>query len=461
VDAPGHDAGKGKGNMVMRKMTAVMTVALFALWAFADEPPPIVNGGGITLKDLAGMDRLVTVVLKGSNAMDRNLRVLDVGPATFSVMSAKGERTAYLFSSVAEIRVQEGKVESQEFNLDANRALRPEEQKILDRALERCREFFDAASSNQVVKMRAATFLCAGGKKDAAEYLMKLATSNDLPTEVEAALCLFVGGEKDIPRTIIPQGLKSGDRTVRAKAMLLAGLTGDQGAVSTLQVMVRDRAADICGPAAKALAMLGVRNAIPDIFKMLQLNDPVKGDSAVEALSRFGGADVIEQAKALLPQTEGQLRYRLVLLLYKLGDPTGKELMRTEIFATPTLQPEAAPLLAKDGDREAAQYLSNRLQGLYDEKPEVLMFRAKAALALMHSVDPTAMTHLQKLLTANLPIAKQGIANLIAETGRRKLLPILQPLIEDSRVGVSLTACGAALAIARPEFQERYIASLK
>ncbi|MCX5759175.1 MAG: hypothetical protein NTU83_11840 [Candidatus Hydrogenedentes bacterium] len=445
----------------MRKMIVSVALALLAGWAFADAPPPIVNGGGMVLKDLVGKDRIVTVVLKGSNALDCNLHVVDIGPATFSVISAKGERTAYLFSSVAEIRVQDGQVESHEFNLDANRALRPEEQKIVDRALERCRELFDAPNSNQAIKMRAATFLSASGKKDSNEYLHKLVSSNDLPTEVEASLCLYIAGDNEIGKTVVPQGLKSGDRAVRAKASLLAGLTGDQSAAPVLEIMVRDRAKEICAPAARALGLLGVRNVIPDLFKMIQVIEPVKGDAAVFALTRLGGPDVIDQAKELLAHAEGLVRYRLVLLLYHLNDPTGKDLMVKEMLASPTLQPETAPILARDGNREAVQYLAGRLQALYDEKPDVLLFRAKAAIALMYTVDPTAVSHLQKLLTVNHAGVRMEISNLIAETGKRKLLPILQPLIEDARPGVSMAACGAVLAIARPDFQARFVATLE
>ncbi len=446
----------------MRKMMVSVALALLAGWAFADEPPPIVNGGGMVLKDLVGKDRMVTVVLK-NKAMDLNLRVVDIGPVGFSVLPATGERTAYLFSSVAEIRVQDGQVESHEFNLDANRTLRPKEQTIVERVLKRCRELFDTPKIDQSIKMRAATFLSASGEKDSNEYLHKLASSNDLPTEVEASLCLYIAGDNEIGKTVIPQGIKSGDRGVSAKASLLAGLTGDQSVVPVLQIMMRDRAREICAPAARALALLGVRDAIPDLFNLIQLIDSVKGDAAVRALTQLGGSDIVDQAKGLLAHAEGLVRYRLVLLLYRLNDPTGKDLMAKEMFTTPTLQPEAATILARDGNRDAIQYLSGRLQGLYDEKPEVLLFRAKAAIALMYTTDPMAVSHLQKLLAANLPMSKIAICNLIAETGKRKLLPILQPLIEadNKRPWVVMAACGAVLAVAQPDFQARFIATLQ
>lgn len=444
----------------MRKMM-VVALALMAGWAFADEAPAIVNGGGATLKDLIGKERLVTVVLKDSKAMDRNLRVVDVGPANFSVMSSKGERTAYLFSSVAEIRVQDSAVESHDFKLDANRALRPEEQKIVDRAVERCRELFDAADSNQVTKMRAATFLAAVDKKDAVDYLQKLASSNDTATEVEASFCLYIAGNTEINKNIIQQGLKSGDRTTRAKAALLAGLAGDQSATTALSLMVRDRAKEISAPAARALGLLGVRDVIPDLFKMVTSIDPTKGDAAVFALTKLGGADVIERAKEELSRAEGLARFRLALVLYQLKDATGKELMAKEMFNTPTLQPEVAPILARDGNRDAIQYLSNRLQALYDEKPEILTMRGKAAVALLYTPDPTAVSQLQKLLSANVTQARKDICNMIAQTGMRKLLPILQPIVEDTRTGVSMTACGAVLSVARPDFQTRFVATLE
>lgn len=441
----------------MYKFAVSLVLVLVAVGAFADDPPPIVNGGGITLKDLAGKDQLVTVVLKGSNVMDRNLRVVDVSPINFSVVSPKGERTPYLFSLVAEVRLQEGTVESREFNLDENRTLRPDEQKILDRALERSRELFDSASSVQNVKIRAASHLYASGKKDAGEYLHKLAASNDVPTQVTASIALYLAGDNDIPKEIISQGLSSGDRAVRGQAALLAGLLNETSSMPTLTMMVRDRAAEICAPAARALARLGIREAIPELIKMLQLNDPVKGDAAVFALARLGGSDVIEEVKALLPKTSGQIRYRAIQLLYQLGDSSGKDLMVSEGFGTPTLQFEAAIVLAKEKNREAVEYLSKRLQGLYDDKFDVLMSRAKAAIALEQGVDPTAMSHLQKLLTSNINIVRIGICDQIAMSGRRKLLPILQPIIEDVRPNVSLSACGASLCICRSDFHKRFV----
>jgi HEAT repeat protein len=123
----------------------------------------------------------------------------------------------------------------------------------------------------------------------------------------------------------------------------------------------------------------------------------------------------------------------------------------------PTLAPEAALILARDGNWDAVQYLTGRLKRRYDVKEDVMLYRARAAAALMASADPTAVSYIQELLRSDNLIVKKQICILMADLGKRRLIEILQPTIESSDSELALQACSAALAIAKPEFRERYI----
>ena len=441
----------------MHRIIVPLLMGLVAFAALAEDMPPVSNGNGRTLRDLAGKDTLVTVVLKDRGATDHNLRVVEVGPNYFSVAAPNGERLPYKFESVAEVRVQEGKVETRKFNLDENRTLKLEEQKVVDRAFDRAREIFEAANSDQSLKMRAAALLAVSGRADAVEYLRRLSTTNDLATDVDASLKLYLAGDKEIPGTLVSKGLQSGDRKVKAATLKLAGLIGDKGSMPVLYDMLKDRVVDICAPAARALSRLGERDAIPAIVRMLlELNDE-KGDAAIFALSRLGGQDVIDQLKDKLKTTSGQTQYRVVTCLFKLNDPLGKQIMLQQMKKFPTLAPEAALLLARDGNWDAAQFLSKRLKKLYDAKEDVMAYRAKAAAALVANADPTAVSYLQELLRSDNAGSKKLVCVLLAELGKRRLIPVLQPTIESGDADVALQACSAAVAIAKPDFRERFL----
>jgi HEAT repeat protein len=448
----------------MRTFALLRTVALFVAVfcmgvAWAEDAPPLVNGGGATLQTLVGTDKLVTVVLNENGVLDQNLKVVDVGPNYLSVLSPTNQRTAYRFSSVKEIRVQAKKVETKTFNIEDSRSLKIEEQKVLNRALARVREIFDAANSDQLLKMRAATILALDEKKDAIEYLHKLAASNDLETQLDGTLSLYRMGAADINKKVIAAGLASGNRKIKSKAALLAGLTNDAGSTATLLAMARDRAADIAAPAARALGRMKAFEALPIMMKMIMELNQVKGEAAIFGLTRLGGPEVIAQVKEKLDTAEGQIRYRLATVLYNLDDPTGKKLMEQEMLPTATLKPDAALLLAANGNYDGMEWLRWKLKQRFDETPDKLVYRAKAAIALIQGGDAAADSHLQDLLRSSNDKVKRQVCRLVAELGKRRLIPIMQPSIESSEPSVSLMACTATVAMARPPFKDRLVES--
>ena len=442
----------------MRKTVVAGLLVLLAGVGLCEEVR-LVDSGGAALEDLIGTDTYITVVLKGSGAMDKNLRVVDVGPSTVAVVTTSNERTAYHFSSLEEIRVQADRVEAKPFSFGGRRSLKAEEQRIVDRAFSRVKEIFGAANANQGVKMRSASLLILNGDPSAREYLRLLADSNDLQTEINASFRLFLAGEEDIDESLISQGLQSGNAKVRARSADLAGYLGLMSCAPVLLDMVKDRSAEVSTPAARALARLHERQAIPALLRMVTELKEKKGEAAIFALVRLGGADVIVQVKSLLDDATGRMRYRLVRILYELGDPLGKRLIKEESMAIPTLAPEAALVLAGDGDWDSMRLLNARLQRPFDEKEDIMFYRAEAAAVLMKGGDPTAISHLQTMLRSDEDSVKKKVCRLIIELGKRKLITLTQPVIESSNADVSLQACDAAIALARPGYRERLIES--
>lgn len=423
--------------------------------AMAQQIPPVAGGSG-TLKDLAGSQTLVTVVLKGSGALDQNLKVTNVGPDYLSVVDQNGESSAYLFESVQEIRVQKGAVEKREVKASDNQMLRIGEQRVVDRALARAREIFDGANADQNLKMRAATLLAANGNKEGFDYLEKLAATNHLETELDAYQCLYLAGHTDPPSPVISEGLQSGNRLVKAKAATIAGLYNDQSAITVLAPLLQDRLAEISAPAAMALARMGWRDAIPTLMRMVGELHEAKGDAAVFSLTRLNGPDVIKEAKAKLETATGLTRYRLIMLLYKLDDPDGMRLLLEEGMSDPGRALKTACALAKRGDWTGRQYLVNYLKNkYYDETEANLVNRAEAAVGLVAAGELNAVSEIQKLLSINNAAARKRICLMIAELGKRKLIPVLQPTIENADMEVAIEACTAVVAIAKPQFQAK------
>lgn len=424
--------------------------------AIAQNLPPVV--GGSSLKDLVGTPTLVTVVLKESGATDQNLRVLEVGPDYLSVAADDGERTAYLLKSIQEVRVQAGALEKRELNLGESQSLRIEEQRVLDRALGRAREVFDGANADQNLKMRAATLLAATGNKEGLEYLEKLAATNHIETELDAYQCLFLAGKSEVPSAVIEEGLNSGNRVIKAKAALIAGLLNDRSAIPALAQLLQDRLAEISAPAAKALARLGWREQIPTLMRMIAELHEEKGNAAVFGLTRLGGPDVISETKTKLKTATGQTRYRLIMVLYNLEDPEAMSLLAADGLKDPGKALKSAVALAKREDWTGRQYLTAFLKNKYfDETAKNIVDRAEASIALIAANDLTATSELQRLMGINNPAARKQICLLLAELGRRSLIRMTQPLLENADPEVAIEACMAVVAMAKPAFHARLV----
>lgn len=446
----------------MRPFLLSLLVVLTALAVFAEDAPPVVGGGGATLQSLAGSDKLVTVVLKGSGATDPNLSVLEVGPNYFAVQLPNQQRATYPFASVQEIRVQDGKVDTKEFNLEERRSLKMEEQKVVDQAYKRAAEIYEAEGTDQAIKMRAAALLMLSGRKDAEEYLRRLASSNDVATELDAVVNLFFGGATDVGKETIQVGLQSGDLDVKRKAAFLAGLTRDSEVIDYLVDMMNDRRGEISAPAVRALTRLGYRNAIPTMLNMLDDLNEDRAEAAVYGLSEFGSPEIVNAVKKLVPKAEGTPKFRMIRVLYALDDPLGKKLMVQQITEAPTLALDAAIILAKDNNYDGMRYLTEYLKKRYNDDDAVIAARARAAVALIEGGDSMAVSHLQELLRADgKPGTKLKLFSFLAKLGKRRLIPLVSAGIENPDPAVALEACAAAIASAQPAFRDKLVDALE
>ena len=272
----------------MRHAVAVAVLVLAAGLAWAAEVKITGADRPVTLRELAGTDTLVTVVLKDSGAKDANLKVVSATDTTLTVLTQKQGEIPYLLDTVEEVQVQGGKVEGSRFNPEEVQMLRAEQQRVVDRAFSRAREIYGESSDDQEMKMDAAVLLALSNDGDATNYLKQLVESNDLQTQLEASRGLYLIGES-FSESLVRQGLESGNRDARALSASLTGVGGFTDLIPLLKPMFADRAIELSTPAARALARMGQREIISRLVSMVQEPSDVKGEAAVFALARLGG----------------------------------------------------------------------------------------------------------------------------------------------------------------------------
>jgi HEAT repeat protein len=196
------------------------------------------------------------------------------------------------------------------------------------------------------------------------------------------------------------------------------------------------------------------------LLELLVQRNEIKADAAVFGLVQLGGEDVIDQLKAMLPETEGLARFRVVKVLHALGDPLGEKLMREEMMALPTLEQEVAIILAPEGDVRAMQALRERLSRRFEPVEETLLLRADAAAALIRANDPTMLATLMDLRRSDIKSVQIKVYELLGMLGNRSLLPVAQPGLEEKDPEVALKACESVLALVDIEFRGRLLATL-
>ncbi len=451
---------------------AIGCIALCVLSAHAQVS--ILNGGGKRLSDLAGTDTYITVVLKESNARDTNLRIKEVLADRMTVESPNGEPGAYLFDQIREVRVQLGKVAPR--RASSSGVLTGSDLDVAARADARVFEVLGEHASNQSYRMQAAALLAASAGPNAAmavKDLNDLADSNDLPTQLEAGLYLYLAGQPVDPK-IVGRGISSGNRAVRASAIRLAGFIGDPAFSNDLVIILKDPSPDTFTPAARAAGQIGDRKFIPDLLRGLTALNDEKAEACVDALTRLGGPEVIGSVKDLMKDSKGSQWFRMLRVRFALGDEEAIRLMKEQALTEPSFRPEALLLLAEQGDWDASVGLREQLAKSYDANIETLAYRARAAAALILADHPPAKSIMQEIFSitpetiyimgkndkkelkeAHAIQAQVAACMVIARSGARQLMPMLAIPIGNLNPKVALAACQAALSLANPEYRER------
>lgn len=423
----------------------------------------ITGAAGATLEALSGSPTLVTVVLKESGASDANLKVRNYNNKAINFLTANNDIVPYLIADIDRIEVQGGKVEKAELKLEQSRALRPEEQIIYDRALARAREIYQEASANQDVKIQAAMLLALNGEQDAINYLVELANSNNINAQLSAGLALYLSnadvGDKVKLAELVDKGMDSGNRQARSQAALLAGLTQDTAATAQLLTLLQDRAAAQSAPAAKALARLGVREAVPQLLGMLESRSEEKGEAAQWSLIQLGGPEVVEQMKIQLNNAQGFGKLRIAKVLFALEDEAGKKEMNRVFREVFTQAIEAAKVLAAKGDFDAMSYLQERLNEPMEESEEGMIAYVGMATALLKGGDTTAQATLQQVLRSKSVPARVAVTRSLVEVGNRRMMPLIQSSLESRELELAIEACLATVALGNPDFRQRLTAA--
>lgn len=409
-----------------------------------------------SLQAIAGTPTMLTVVLKDSGARDPNLKLLEIRADRIVLMNQKGDIIPYMADSVESIEVQGGIVEKRHTRELDSQVLRAEHQRVVQRAWIRTKEIYSESDEDQGLKIQAATLLALSNDEEAHNYLRKLAESNDIETQLDAAGSLYLVGDT-VSEALLSQGLDSGNRSARVKAASMAGLCDYRDGIILLRSMFQDRAVQFSTPAARALARLGVRDIIPGLMQMIYELHEEKGKAAIFALTHLGDEKIVEELKFRLLEAEGVIRFRMVEVLYNLEDPVGIEELKAIFENYPTLSPEVALLLAKRGDYEATQFLRGRLSRREDPTEENLSFRARNAQALLEGGDPSAMAVFQELLRVSNENVTKLVFELMTELGQARLITLLQPSIENVDKDYAINACKAVISLAMPEFRERLL----
>lgn len=435
---------------------ALILGSLLLLSPFALAQVKVSGAPGATLSKLSGTPTLVTVVLKGSGAEDPNLQIIETHKSGIVVLTTKGEPIPYLFDSIAEIRVQGGKIEERVVQLNTD-VLPAAEQEIVDRALARALELFQAPNIVQESNMILAAILSLAEHEDADTYLAERVETNDIEVRLEANTAQYLSGG-EISERLVRLGLESGARKVRGDAARLAGLGNLTATAPTLSAMMQDRTPEVSEPAMKALGRMDQRDAIPYLVSMIGSRSGDKGDAAAWALGQLGGKNLIAQLKLRLSTAEGVERFRIARVLYQLDDPMGRKLLVEIMRDVPTLQHEVALILGREeGDWDAKEILRARLQKREDVNDRNLVNRARTAGALVAGGDPQAKAVLQELLRGESAAARNEVFRQLTLIGGHRLLTLIRSSIENADPEIAILACRTAVSIGYPTYRTRLL----
>ena len=457
--------------MIKQCSLAVLCILLLTLSVQAQIP--LKNAAGASIEDLIAEGALVTIVLKRTSARDANVKITGMHKTTLTFTADNGQPNAYPISMIKEIRVQENLVRVKKKSHIKGGALTNEDKQLMNRAARRAEAIFKSSQGNQEVKMLAASILAISGEHDAVLYLRGLAEGNDIPTAIQASVYLYSIGE-EVREEVLQEGFISGNRQTRASAAYLTGLVNAKQFQNEVRTILKDPAVDMYPAAAKAVAWMDDTQAIPDLIKGLHALKLVKAETAVFALTELNSPEVMPELQSMLKTSRGNEWFRILRILYAMGDESAAELMITKGLTTTNFAPIAAIILSEDSNWDGIMWLRNYMDSPSNPTINNLLYKANAAAALFQSGHIQAKSDLQRLLNYNpnqvyakgrtddeqlkkLTVIQLQIevCSLIGAMGDRTLFSLLPAQLENTSPLVSLAAAQAAFSIANEDYRER------
>lgn len=454
----------------------------------------------ITGKSAASIDSiikdktLVTIVLK-ENFRDVNLQINKIEDILIKFTSSDGTKSVYRISDIKEIQVQESRY-AEKNHFDGKVALTRAEQKIVKRAVARAEEWFNQLNGNShlphtilsdlknvsaldishimgTLKMDAALLLAVSGKEEHQSYLEEIVENGDIDSAIFAATYLMQTGAK-IPDELIKEAFLNGERTTRADAAGIVGYTDKKNFLLDLQKMSKDPSPETYPSSIRALGMLGDRESLAEMYKGLSTLSQPKAEAAIFALTQLGGDDMIAELNRQYTQSKNIEKFRILRLLYVLGDADAANRMRDIGLSSFAYNKVVALVLIEHSDWDGVNWIREYLNKPTDPNRYNLFYRAYAAKALYIQTPNESLKILQELsrITPTEIYAKghnkdepyKAVSAMLVHTqsckilgsiADKSMLRLLANMIEDKEPMVSLAACEAIIKTVNIDFRER------
>ncbi len=252
--------------------------------------------------------------------------------------------------------------------------------------------------------------------------------------------------------------LTNGDEVDRCYAARALGVMGDKEAVEPLINSLRDEDIDVCVDAVEALGRIGDVAAAASIIESLE-NDS-SGDvctAAATSLGQLGSEEAIESLKKVILQRPERIEWddqwdswwdiqlEAIKTLGKLGCESNVETLLTIIDdeGHQDIECELLATLAQTPGK-GIESVIKRLQNK-ELRPQN---HWRAARALGKANAPAAITALGRALQSGTPEVRAEAASALAEQGAQRYLRALLLLIRDENEGVRKAALQAVSILA-------------
>lgn len=437
---------------------------------------PVTGGGADSLEALAGGSTLVTVILKTSLARDMNLTVARVEGPLIVFNDENGQFVVYQAADIREVRTQRGRVDNPGGIVFASPIVRADVAGAISKVGGRAAKIFERSGGNPTLRDLAAEVAGATGNTDAIAYLEREALSDEPGAALSATRALYALGQTPRPETL-KNALRSGDRNLIRSAAVLAGIGGVESLREQSVVLVKDTAPEIYIGGAYAAGYFREATAIPYLLRGFVTSHEKKAQAAIFGLASIGDQEVRREMRTRLQTSGGNEWFYAALVLYRLGDREGVDIMRRQVAENGPHAFKAALILVQEDYWDANVFLRRYLDDYSDTSPEAFGARVTAAATLLGKGYVQAKVHLRDIFTMDSSdiyirgqLNNKGALNralvtlkieACLELGRNgdvSVLPLLDAVLDDSNPIVVLMAGRAIVAITNPAYRERIFA---